>query len=166
MVSPGCKVGDIFTCVYLVFLSLFPQSSNVQVGRVNSSQKRGSLVQYGEFKCLQVEKVLSNAHWGILIGRENLLVAGTSMFTGASLLLRALQIFRQGELVAETFLLTGLDISAHVWALLEGFFCRFPLPGSEGLRLQGFSLYIYFTFAAMARVMFTGAFTSFFARLG
>ena len=43
--------------------------------------------------------------------------------------------------MAETFLLIeaslviGLDTSAHVQALLDGFFCRFPLPGSEGLRL-------------------------------
>ena len=50
------------------------------------------------------------------LGRENIIVAEASLLTGA-------------------FLVTGLDISAHVQALFDGFFCRFLLPGSGGLML-------------------------------
>ena len=50
------------------------------------------------------------------LGRENLIVAEASLLTGA-------------------FVVTDLDISAHVQALLDGFNCRFSLPGSEGLML-------------------------------
>ena len=64
----------------------------------------------------------SAIYWGIssvkpsLNGRESSIIADASLLTGA-------------------FLVTGLDISVHVQAVLDGFFCRFSLPGSEGLML-------------------------------
>ena len=97
--------------------------------------------------------VLSSAgksfvHWGIspvkpsLNGRESSIIAEALCSLGHHIsqglhkcLGRENLIVAEAPLLTEVFLVTGLDISAHVWALFNGFLCRFSLPGSEGLML-------------------------------
>ena len=78
----------------------------------------------------------------MLNGRESLLVAEALCSLGHHIsqgLHKCLDmenlILAEASLPTGTFLVTGLDISAHVWAVLDGFLCRFSLPGSEGLML-------------------------------
>ena len=111
------KVSLIFTYISILFLYLFTFYSFCiffQVYLLSLSHLYGNDISSLAGK--------SSVHWDIspvkplLNGRENSIVAEASLLTGV-------------------FLVTGLDVSAHVWALLDGFFCRFPLPGYEGLML-------------------------------